>query len=258
MYIYSYNTESAGAIELAKALNARRIRHENSTFRGSPNKTVINWGSSETPPEVAKCNVLNAPVNVQAYSNKLTFFQMVQKFEDTPRIVPWTGDVQVALTWLMEGSIVVERRVLNGHSAAGLHIIDPKEPDYMSRLGKARLWTKYVPKKDEFRIHFVNKKIIDVQRKALRPDHQNPAETNWRVRNLGNGFIFVRNNLTVPDDVYVQCQKFISQCKLDFGAIDVIYNEKNKNAFILEVNTAPGLIGTTVTNYANAFNSIGN
>jgi D-alanine-D-alanine ligase-like ATP-grasp enzyme len=37
---------------------------------------------------------------------------------------------------------------------------------------------------------------------------------------------------------------------LDFGAVDVIWNEKQQRAYVLEVNTAPGLEGQTVDDYA--------
>jgi D-alanine-D-alanine ligase-like ATP-grasp enzyme len=40
---------------------------------------------------------------------------------------------------------------------------------------------------------------------------------------------------------------------LDFGAIDIIYNESRDQAYVLEVNTAPGLTGQTIQSYADAF-----
>ncbi|MNY81884.1 hypothetical protein D3C86_2236870 [compost metagenome] len=43
---------------------------------------------------------------------------------------------------------------------------------------------------------------------------------------------------------------------LDFGAADVIWNDHRKQAFVLEVNTAPGLTGTTLEKYAKALKEI--
>ena len=40
----------------------------------------------------------------------------------------------------------------------------------------------------------------------------------------------------------------------DFGAFDVIYNQKKNQAFVLECNTAPGIEGTTLDNYVEAIN----
>jgi D-alanine-D-alanine ligase-like ATP-grasp enzyme len=42
---------------------------------------------------------------------------------------------------------------------------------------------------------------------------------------------------------------------LDFGAVDIIYNAKRNECYVLEVNTAPGLEGTTVEKYATKFAS---
>ena len=39
---------------------------------------------------------------------------------------------------------------------------------------------------------------------------------------------------------------------LEFGAVDIIYNDKSKKLFVLEVNTAPGIEGATVTKYKDA------
>ena len=41
---------------------------------------------------------------------------------------------------------------------------------------------------------------------------------------------------------------------LDFGAVDIAYNEKDDNCVVLEVNTAPGMRRQTTThfNYVNA------
>ena len=40
---------------------------------------------------------------------------------------------------------------------------------------------------------------------------------------------------------------------LDFGAVDVIWNSRRLEAYVLEINSAPGLQGQTVENYAAAF-----
>ena len=77
-------------------------------------------------------------------------------------------------------------------------------------------------------------------------------EANFKVRNHANGFIYARNEIEVPEDVLVQARRTIAACGLDFGAIDIIYNQKNREAYVLEVNTAPGLAGETVEVYCKA------
>lgn len=246
MNIYPHNENSAGASALAKALEIRRIRHDNSTFRGAPGKLVINWGASELPEEILKCRVLNNPDAVRESSDKLSFFR---KMEGKVRIPEFTTDPETAKQWVREGNTVVARTMLRASSGRGLFLMSSEKPN---SFRQAPLYTKYIKKKDEYRVHFCSGKIIDIQRKALQPN-LSPELVNWQIRNLDNGFIFVRNNVELPKDAREQAEKVIEHGGLDFGAIDLIFNEKEAKAYVLEVNTAPGLVGTTVENYANAF-----
>jgi D-alanine-D-alanine ligase-like ATP-grasp enzyme len=40
---------------------------------------------------------------------------------------------------------------------------------------------------------------------------------------------------------------------LDFGAVDIIWNQTQDRCYVLEINTAPGLCNTTCQKYAEAF-----
>ena len=44
----------------------------------------------------------------------------------------------------------------------------------------------------------------------------------------------------------------IEDLQLDFGAVDVVVSGYSDNSFVLEVNTAPGIEGTTVKKYVEA------
>lgn len=244
---------SEGASNLAAELDIRKIKHENSRFKGGPNKKVINWGSTNLPDEVQKCNILNQAEAVRICSDKLRFFNHISGHDIS--IPDWTTDPQVAMKWVAEGNTVCARQILNGHSAAGLVIMDKNTPD---KFVKAPLYTKYVPKQDEYRVHVVNGEVIDVQRKALRPNwaEEHEGKVNWQVRNLDNGFIYVRGDVKPPKTVLDEALKTIARVGLVFGAVDVIYNDKRKQAYVLEVNTAPGITGQTVINYAAAFKKL--
>lgn len=249
-HLYSHNPKSEGAANIAGALNIKRIRHgENSKFKGGPKKVVINWGSSNLPPEVLKSKVINKPEAVGKCTNKLTFFQTV---EGNVSIPPYTTDKEVALKWLTD-HVVVARTILQGSGGEGLIIVDKRNVD---NLVKAPLYTQYIPKVDEYRIHVVNGGITDVQRKALRKGWQdeNPGKTpNFKVRNLENGFIYMREGVEAPDCVLDQAVAAVKAVGLDFGAVDVIYNQKYNKAYVLEVNCAPGVEGTSIENYKAAF-----
>lgn len=248
LFILPYKKGSEGAKSLTTKLSEnlqkqiKQIRLENSKFKGN-GKLVLNWGNSEhVPPEVLKATIINHPDNVGIASNKLKCFKVLSDAEVS--VPDWTADPSVAKGWKAE---VCCRTKLTGNSGEGLFIVEPDEDLVLSPL-----YTKYVKKKYEYRIHVMNGKVIDTQRKA-RDKAVEMENVDWRIRNHSNGFIFARNeDHDIPEDVTVQAVTAVNALGLDFGAVDVIWNEHYEKAYVLEVNTAPGLVGTTLENYANA------
>jgi predicted ATP-grasp superfamily ATP-dependent carboligase len=249
MNIFSWNEHSEGAKQLASEMDIKRIKHENSKYKGRPNKLVINWGSSQVPPEISKSRVLNKSEVVATCANKLRFFEALAGRDVS--IPDWTNSYDVAVNWVAEGHVVCARTILTGHSAAGLVLMDKDNPKNFVR---APLYTKYIPKEDEYRVHVVAGKVIDIQRKALRNGwvEENGPDVNYKVRNLANGFVYVRQDVNPPEQVGQQALRAVEVLDLQFGAVDVIFNTKRKTAYVLEINTAPGLEGTTVKLYAAA------
>lgn len=245
--IYSWNEYSEGAKELASAMKVKRIKHENSKYKGSKKKIVINWGSSQLPDEVSKSKVINSPEAVAKCTNKLRFFEaLAGKGVSIP---DWTNDYDQAVKWVADGKMVCARTVLSGHSATGLVLMHKDDP---KTFVKAQLYTKYVPKKDEYRVHVINKRVVDVQRKALRNgflEEHGADNVNYKIRNLANGFVYVRQGVNAPKQVLDQALNAMNIIGLDFGAVDVIYNDKQGTAYVLEINSAPGLEGTSIDNY---------
>jgi glutathione synthase/RimK-type ligase-like ATP-grasp enzyme len=254
MYILPYKMASASAKTLAQELKAIRIKKEGSRFKGSAEKTVINWGCSEVSDEVAKCRIINKPEAVKLAANKLHFFERMLQHnrhadwdERTIAIPNFTTERRVAESWVNNGIIVVERHKLTGNSGEGIRLVEAG-----GEITDAPLYVKYIPKKQEYRVHVANGRVVDLQRKARRrevPDEQ----VNWRIRNHDNGFIFQRNNVGAPRYVAEEAVLAVSICGLDFGAVDVVYNEREGRAYVLEINTAPGLVGETLAGYVNRF-----
>lgn len=249
MYIYSHNSGSQGAKLLAQALDISRIKHERSTFKGAKNKVVINWGSSEVPPEVAKCTILNSPEKIKLATNKLEYFKLLDK--NKVRIPPFTTSKEEAAKWIAKGATVVCRTILSGSGGRGIVLTENA-----NQLVDAPLYTQYVSKKNEYRVHLSvfredqSAAIFDFQEKAKSLDADN---ANFKIRNLENGFIFKRQGVKLPDDVMKQAKAAFVASGLNFGAVDVIWNAKAEKAYVLEINTAPGLEGTTLQRYAEIF-----
>lgn len=253
--ILPYKNGSRSGAALANALGVRQIRLAGSAIHRQRSKTVINWGNSgrNLPPRGLglQHTVINSLTAVAAAANKLNTFNLL--YSADVRIPEYTTDYETAYDWMDEDSSVkvVERHQLSGHSGAG--IIIAEDVDALS--DSAPLYVKYVKKQDEYRVHIMDGQVIDVQRKARRSDVPD-EDVNWQVRNHQNGFCYMRENVNPDTDVIVQALNAIEALGLDFGAVDVIWNAHQNKAYVLEVNTACGLEGTTLERYKVAFQEL--
>lgn len=71
------------------------------------------------------------------------------------------------------------------------------------------------------------------------------------IRNYDNGWVFATQNVvysssTIEDSVKQQAIAAVQALGLDFGAVDICVNLEGSKAYVLEVNTAPGLSSPTV------------
>lgn len=244
MKIYPYKPGSASAKALAEALGVKRIRHEGRELYVKDG--IINWGASQPKRRMLyPGGILNLFPAVAKAGNKLETFKALSGYVPLP---DWTEERVEALKWLGEGFTVVSRTVLTGHSGAGIFL---KRPEDQGIMEQAPLYTKYIKKKDEYRLHVFRDKVFFVQRKARKKDVPDD-KVNWQIRNHGNGFIFAHEGVDVPEKAKLDAITAVKQLGLDFGAVDVVHGTDGK-FYILEVNTAPGLEGTTLQKYVEVF-----
>lgn len=244
--VIPYKPGSRSAKALADALGGRRLRLEGSNFTPQDGDIIINWGKANFVLNSWGEFTLNNPTAVALVGNKLQFFQHMQEKEYVPNF--WTTQTDIP----DDAFPVVCRRVLSGHSGAGIHIAGAR-----SALVDCQLFVQYVKKKHEYRVHVGMRDgepvVIAVQRKARRNDCEDP---DWQVRNLAGGFIYKRHGFTAPQQVIDVAKDCLASYGLDFGAVDVIWNAHQEKAYVLEINTAPGLEGTTISDYASFFQSL--
>ena len=240
MLLYSYKPGSKGAKALSQELDIKRIKHEGSRFTGRRNPIVINWGASEMPDWSLNCRMINHAGDVGDSSNKLHLF------ESAPEgcMPPYATSKEEAVALLP----VMCRTCLTGHSGAGIVYAETEQD-----LVDAPLYVKYIKKSEEYRVHIFRSQVIDVQRKIRRPEAE---VTDWKVRSHQNGFIYARNNVNPARCVTETAREVFNSTDLDFGAVDVIYNRHQDRAYVLEINTAPGITGTTVKRYASMFRNL--
>lgn len=202
---------------------------------------VVNWGSSKMKP-LPDNTVLNLPASVALAANKLSAFAEWNLVD--VKTVDWTSSKSVVQGWLDEGSTVVVRNKLTGHSGEGIIILEKGQ-----EVPDAPLYTKYVFKTKEFRVHICNDQVIDVQQKIRDPEKE---PTTWKVRSHENGFMYVRNNVQPSENRDNLAVAAVRALNLDFGAVDIIEDKKGI-FYVLEINTAPGLEGQTLESYQKAF-----
>lgn len=257
--LVAYKPGSESAKALADRLKIKRLKEEGSTWKGKIGDFVINWGrSSDHPAFESRAKVLNIPEAIAIASHKVKSFVAFQSAVDEGKAlkIPMnTTSRDVALAWLCSGSDVVVRNIVQGHSGAGIEILKAADCQrYVNgslAIPNAPLYTSYVRKANEYRLHVMNGEVFFIQRKARKldvPDEQ----VNWQVRNLDGGFIYAHENVDVPQVARDYATTAVAALGLDFGAVDIL-ETKRGNYFVLEVNTACGLAGTTLDKYAEAF-----
>lgn len=243
--IYPYKNGSRGAKVLANALGCKVLRKVGSKYRYKEGDLIINWGAVDCPFN-GPC-VANQPAAVDVARNKLTCFNALKE-----------ADVSIPPFWTKKEDIPNEafpvfcRTTLTGHSGAGIVVANKRE-----ELVNAPLYTQYIKKKHEYRVHVLRNKergasIICIQRKARRNNAENG---DFKIRNLANGFVYVMAD-HAPALVERLSLNALLATGLAFGAVDVIWNEAQQRAYVLEINTAPGLEERTAEKYAAAFEEI--
>jgi len=111
------------------------------------------------------------------------------------------------------------------------------------------LYTQYVKKKKEFRVHVVGGEAIDVQQKKKKTG----SEVTTLIWNHDHDYVFCHNDVEEPEELRKLGVAAVAAVGLDFGAVDIIYNQYQDKCYVLEVNTAPGLCETTCGKYVKAF-----
>lgn len=241
-----YSPYSNSAKQLALLLGAKLLLPEPvSRFKPRENDVIINWGNTR---EAHRATLNGCSECLRTATNKLTFFEQFEGRDWLPQF--WTSEEDIE-----DGDFpVVARTCLNGHSGVGIVVCDTR-----TDIVPAPLYVKYIPKKEEYRVH-LGKYItgnfgeavmtIAIQQKKRKIDHANP---NWKIRNHANGFVYTREGVDPPAGVLGSAMDCLVRSGLDFGACDVIWNDKQQKAYVLEINTAPGLEGQTLQDYANYF-----
>lgn len=154
----------------------------------------------------------------------------------------YTTEQAVYLQWQAEGHTVFARKLLNSSCGHGIVTLDG------GSTVLAPVYTKYKKKKREFRVHVYKDSVVRVVEKKMRSDWDGPR--NPKIRNIANGFVFCSctDEPSGIRELAIKASKVVSS---DFRGVDIGYNEKHNELFIIEVNSAPGIEGANVQAYVD-------
>jgi glutathione synthase/RimK-type ligase-like ATP-grasp enzyme len=185
---------------------------------------------------------LNNPYSIALASNKLkTFTELECKgFENIPQ---YTVSKDIAKHLIDIGDTIYCRSTVTGHSGRGIVIAS-----HSNELINAPLYTVKTKHKHEYRVHIFKDKVLDVQMKRKR----NGSLGGSGIRNHSNGWVYARAEIIPPEELLSSSIDAVKLLGLDFGAVDIGHRLIDNKFFVFEVNTAPGLEGTTLDKYSKA------
>jgi hypothetical protein len=166
----------------------------------------------------------------------------------------FTADNQEAHKWVQQGHVVFGRKTLTGSEGKGIVVFDGGEDQKWPNETTCPVYTKYKPKKREFRVHIFKDKVVTIVEKRRKKDWQGDKK-DAKIRNLANGYVFCQEVVLTEAlrKRLEECALAASKvCSSDFRGVDVGYNEKHDDVFIIEVNSAPGIEGSNVDKYVKA------
>lgn len=247
LYLVPYKAGSRSARDLARAIGAKRIRTRNSSYRWRMGDKIINWGyAGEVPATWIHPHLhvmLNHPWCVRHARDKRLTFECMQR-AGVPT-VEWTTERAVAEGWLSDGHDVFVRHSTKGQGGSGIEVVFGGEPP--QPCPAAPLYTKRWAAAHEYRIHVCHDDF-----RVTKKRRRNGVPRS-DVRNHANGYVYCTRNVRAPDAAVEVARKAVFALGLDFGAVDLLVNDAGE-ARVLEVNTAPGLEGSTLAWYATALN----
>ncbi len=161
--------------------------------------------------------------------------------------------------WNFDGMFLA-RTNLFGHSGDGIVVCEDLE---YSMVPDAPLYVEYIPKVAEYRVivvrapsssdNEVEYTAVDMKQKKKKRDFE--GERDEYVWNCNSGYVFARNDIIFPRGLDTLGVSSIKALGLDFGAVDII-EDADGTLYVLEVNTAFGLEGQTISLVGDAIREL--
>ena len=248
--IYPFSLTCEGAVALRDYLREQGQKailvKRDGVFEPKEGDFIIGWGYSKAPVWEAKAGQawkwINKYHNIHHAVNKLAAFDILGN-TDIP-IPKYTKVHQLASSWSNNGDTVLARGLISSNQGKGITIVPPG-----GELPDAKFYSRVVPSTAEFRVYSLDGKTVDVLEKRRANGSQDPGI----VRTEANGWVFCRQNVSLPPQCAILARQALHALGLQFGGVDVLWNKNTQKATVLEVNTAPGIFGTGIKKVGDAF-----
>lgn len=184
------------------------------------------------------------------YGDAVNKLQQYQYFKEHGlSALEFTTNRNEAKEWVTNDQCVVfGRRLLNASCGDGIEVYDSY--DEFIKHPACPVYTKYKKKKREFRVHVFKDKVVTVVEKRKKTGWEGTSD--HKIRNLANGYVFCQEvDLTPALEARIHSLALEASkvCSSSFKGVDLGYNEKNDDLFVIEVNSAPGIEGSNVGKY---------
>ncbi len=153
-----------------------------------------------------------------------------------------TTDVSVAEGWQAQGHTVMCRKTVHGQTGSGIVVCSPNDI-----LPEAKVYTKYISHKREFRVNLFKGKVVNVREKKRKLG----STGDFHIRNLANGYTTTKC-FNYPEALVVLAEAASKASESDFVGADIGFNELKNKAFLIEINSGPAIEGSSVADFVNA------
>ena len=156
----------------------------------------------------------------------------------------FTTNKETVQQWLSGGFTVFARTLTKASEGKGIVVLSGESP-----LVAAPVYTQYRKKKREYRVHVYKDQVVQVLEKRKKKGFEG---TNTKIRNTANGYVFCSQDVVEPAGIRELALKASKVTASDFKGVDIGFNEKLNELFVIEVNSAPGIEGSNVDKYVEA------
>lgn len=193
----------------------------------------------------------NKPEVVEMVNNRTTFLANISPFTNC---LDYTTSLTEATTWLMSGQPVIAHADLYSRRGANTYYLDTvgSLKDYNTKAFK--LFTKYMPRQDEFRICLLDD-MVSMTFIRTKPGKARYNKTPT-IRSVGHGYEWNVADKPAPDAVIDQAYKALQACGLRFGVFDIMWNSFRETATVMDGHTCVKLSGSMDTRYEEGFDQI--